>query len=157
MINLLDIVYCFVSKTIPFKGDIASLRASFIKNGFTEKEISGNHWQYKRGTVLGLDFKYTSSEAMEMLVFLKLSSDELTIRVGNWGFPFEPLLMKKRFIRSLERFSDEITSNGTLFVNNEEIKNIESQSQNKFKYAIIVIVFLLIFGLSFEVFISLYL
>jgi hypothetical protein len=152
MINLIDIVYCFVSKTISFKGDIALLRQSFINNGFLEKEISENHWKYKRGTALGLDFKYANSEAMEILVFLKLSADELTIRVGNWGFPFEPLLMRKRFIRSMERFSDEIASNGTLFVNNEEVKNIESKSQKKFIYAIFVIVFLVLFISFFEAF-----
>jgi len=145
MINLLDIVYCFVSKTIPFNSDISLLRESFINNGFTEKEIGESHWKYKRGAALALDFKYSSSEALEIIVFLKLSDNKLFIRVGNWGFPFEPLLMKKRFTRNLDRFSDEILKNGVLSIDDEEILNIKGEAKNKFKNAIVIIVLAILF------------
>ena len=120
MINPIEIVWCYVSKTIPFSGEIEALRNSFLENGFSEKEITLNKWKYTRGASLGLDFKYSKSEAMQVQVVVEFSNGELNISVGNWGFPFEPLLMKKRFIRTLERISNEVSNNGQLLVDHAE-------------------------------------
>ena len=98
----LDIVYCYVSDQIFFDGDFSKLQNSFRNSGFKEKRISDTIWKYTRGSAFALEFNY-DSEALQMQVFLeKLGSETLSIKVGNWGFPFEPLLMKKRFKRNLQ-------------------------------------------------------
>ena len=98
----LDIVYCYVSDQIFFDGDFSKLQNSFRNSGFKEKRISDTIWKYTRGSAFALEFIY-DSEALQMQVFLeKLGSETLSIKVGNWGFPFEPLLMKKRFKRNLQ-------------------------------------------------------
>ncbi len=127
----LDIVYCYVSETIPFSGDLDRLRKSFIANGFKEKQIDDTAWKYERGSSLALEFNY-DSEAIQMQVFLKQSRfGEITVKVGNWGFPFEPLLMKNRFKKNLERMVREIITYGKLDVDEDEVQAIKLDAKIK--------------------------
>ena len=108
--SLLDVVYCYVTETIPFNGDFSKLRKSFKESGYKEKQVSDTTWKYTRGARVALEFNY-NSEAIQMQVFLERTDQEnLSIKVGNWGFPFEPLFMKKRFKKNLQRIVNDISN-----------------------------------------------
>ena len=125
-----EIFCCYVAERISIPIDLARLRESFVENGFVEKECGKNKWLYKRGAALALEFDY-SAETIEMQVFLEVIGHELEIRVGNRGFPFEPLMMKPRFQKNLERYVNEISENGYLRINPVEVKDIKTQAESK--------------------------
>jgi len=138
--SLLEIVYCYVTETIPFVGDFSKLKESFKDCGYKEKQISETVWKYTRGPGLALEFNY-DSEAIQMQVFLERPNQEnLSIKVGNWGFPFEPLLMKKRFKKNLQKIVDDISAFQILEINEEEIRKIEQDGKKKKRSAIYLLV-----------------
>ena len=129
--SLLDVVYCYVTETIPFNGDFLKLRKSFRENGYKEKQVSDTTWKYTRGASLALEFNY-NSEAIQMQVFLERTDQgNLSIKVGNWGFPFEPLLMKKRFKRNLQRIVNDILNFQELKINKKESQKILQDAKKK--------------------------
>jgi len=132
--NLKEIVYCYVSETISMPEDLPRLRESFTKNGFSEKEINPRKWLYKRGAAIGLEFNY-DSEAIQMQVVLEEIDDSLKVSVGNWGFPFEPLMMKKRFKKNLAKIVNQISISGALEYNPKEVVEIKEFGQSKKKLA----------------------
>jgi hypothetical protein len=134
-VSLLDIVYCYVTETVPFNGDLERLRKSFIANGFKEKQLNDSTWKYERGSSFALEFDY-GAETLQMQVFLtQTQPNEVNLRVGNWGFPFEPLLMKKRFIKNLDRMATEIRTYGKLDVDEDEIQSIKLDAEIKHRAA----------------------
>ena len=149
--NLKEIVYCYVSDTVSLPSDLAKLRKSFTDNNFSEKEIHPNKWLYKRGAGLALEFNY-NSEAPEMQVIIENIGNDLQISVGNWGFPFEPLLMKKRFQRNLERIVNQISDNGVLENNPKESNQITELAKKKKKSALLLIGFVTICWVFLEVY-----
>ena len=147
--SLLDIVYCYVTATIPFSGDFTRLRGSFRESGFREKQISETRWKYTRGAVLAFEFNY-SSETTQMQIYLERPDQEhLSIKVGNWGFPFEPLLMKKRFQHNLRRIVNDISTYQELHVEKGEIKKIEKDAEKKNRYALIALAIFIIYYYEF--------
>jgi hypothetical protein len=110
--RLIEIVHCYVPKTIiGFYGDINELESKFINAGFTRLKLNGDKLVLTRGDSIVPTFDY-DSEAIEMRVIIeKIGNEQLKISVGNSGFPFEPLLMKKKFIRNLESYVRQIKSN----------------------------------------------
>lgn len=118
--SIKEIVHCYVSQSVSAPEDIDKLRASFVENGFREKLLGESKWLYKRGASVALEFNYRS-EAIEMQVILEKIGDRLKISVGNWGFPFEPLLMKPRFLSNLSDFAAQIETAGQLSVNRAEV------------------------------------
>jgi hypothetical protein len=136
--NIKEIVCCYVSKIVPMPDDFSKLRESFIRNEFSEKEITATKWTYKRGAGLALEFNY-DSESNEMHVVLEHIDDQLKISVGNWGFPFEPLLMKKRFQKNLELLVSQITQNGELDYAPKESQEIVKQAKRKRNIALVFI------------------
>lgn len=146
--SLKEIVHCYVSKTTPIPSDMDALRASFVGNGFREKTLKEGKWLYKRGAPLALEFDY-NSEAIEMQVILEKLGNELKISVGNWGFPFEPLLMKQRFERNLSVIARQIESQGHLSINRKQFaKNAELSKKkgNDAKVILLVAVILAVAG-----------
>ena len=137
--NIKEIVYCYVSDIVEAPSDMKGLRESFVANGFIEKEISPSKFLYKRGASLALEFNY-DSEAIEMQVILEKSGKDLRISVGNWGFPFEPLMMKRRFQRNLSLIVEAIRSNGIL-PKNREANKIVKEAESKKKAAISLILY----------------
>jgi len=138
IMNLKEIVYCYVSKTTSVPSDMDTLRASFVENGFRERTLNESKWLYKRGAPLALEFNY-NSEAIEIQVILEKLGNELEISVGNWGFPFEPLLMKRRFERNLSVITDQIETQGRLSVNCEEVTKKAELSKRKGSTAKVVL------------------
>ncbi|MCP4489408.1 MAG: hypothetical protein GY820_19165 [Gammaproteobacteria bacterium] len=134
-----EIVCCYVSKIIPMPDDLPRLRKSFTENMFSEKEINPNKWQYKRGAALALEFNY-NSEAIEMQVILESVGNKLRVSVGNWGFPFEPLMMKKRFQKNLDEITNQISKNGVLDHDRNKSQEINRLAQEKKRSAWVYIV-----------------
>ena len=151
--NIKEIVYCYVSKTIPMPDDFSKLRKSFVRNEFSEKELNTTKWLYKRGAALALEFNY-GSDSIEMQVILEHVDGELKISVGNWGFPFEPLMMKKRFNKNLELFVEQITLNGVLDHSPKESQQIVKQAKRKKNSALILIAIAVISMVAYEIFIK---
>jgi len=139
--SLKCIISCYEEKTIPLKEDnVDELIDSFVKNGFTAKKLSDTRYVFKRGAQFAFNFNY-SSDSMAMNVFLDFLPDrKLKIKVGNSGFPFEPLLMRKRFQKNLERYAKEIQYNGKLSVSEVEIKSIKFKSRLQFILAVTVLI-----------------
>lgn len=140
--SLRDIVYCYVSETIAAPKSIAVLRQSFTENGFSEKVLSENKWLYKRGAPFALEFDY-GSEAIEVQVILERLGDNLIISVGNWGFPFEPLLMKRRFRRQLQTIVEQVNFEGALKHEPQkakEIRDLSKRKSNAAKIALLLVV-----------------
>jgi len=148
-VHIKEIVHCYVSETIPMPNDFVKLQASFVNNCFTEKEINSNKWSYKRGAALAFEFNY-SSEAIEMEVILEVVENQLRISVGNWGFPFEPLLMKKRFKKNLNTIVQQLSQNGCLDQNIEESEKILDEAKSKKKSALFIIVLIAILFVVIE-------
>ena len=142
-----EIICCYVSDTVVAPLDMKRLRESFIANGFKEKEISPSKFKYKRGASLALEFNY-DSEAIEMQVMLEKVGKDLCVSVGNWGFPFEPLMMKRRFQRNLSLIVEAIRSNGAL-PESDEVKEIEKDAKNKNRAAISLITYSLLGALVY--------
>ena len=128
--KLKEIVSCYVSKRVPKPHDMQQLRQSFVDNGFSEKEVSPQEWLYKRGAPIALEFDY-SSEAIEIQVILKDLGEALDVSVGNWGFPFEPLMSKKRYQATLEKVVQEIAKDGILTHDAEEASEVAALSTRK--------------------------
>jgi hypothetical protein len=133
--KLKEIVYCYVDKTLSIPEDMKALRESFEKNGFVQKELSPNKWMFKRGAAFALEFNY-NSEAIEMQVILEIVDGRLKVSVGNWGFPFEPLMMKNRFRKNLEEIASQISTSGQLEHQPEKTKVLEAQAKSKAKMAV---------------------
>lgn len=147
----LDIVYCYVSDQIFFDGDFSKLQSSFRNSGFREKRISDNIWKYTRGSAFALEFNY-DSEVPQMQVFLeKLDSETLSIKVGNWGFPFEPLLMKNRFKKNLQQIKGDIEKYQLLTTDNQNLERIKKEAKNKNMSAIIFLTITVTFSIIFYV------
>ncbi|MCC3860063.1 hypothetical protein [Pseudemcibacter aquimaris] len=153
--SLIEIISCYVSDNVEFDGDFSRLRKSFISNGFSEKQINQEIWKFKRGASLALEFNY-NSEALQMNVFLrKINNKCIEVKVGNSGFPFEPLMMKKRFKKNLEKIIGEITEHGELITNDDAVNEISEDSKTKNGLAIKFIM-IIIFAVLGQVFWKLY-
>lgn len=128
--SIKDIVHCYVKSVVPAPQDMAALRDSFIENGFCEKYVTANKWLYKRGAPVALEFDY-GSEAIQIQVILEHIGKDLSISVGNWGFPFEPLLMKPRFKRQLASIVEQVNLNGVLTCDPKRVEEISQLSKQK--------------------------
>lgn len=128
--KLKEIVHCYVSERIPKPRDLTRLRQSFIDNGFSESEVNPKKWRFKRGAPVALEFDY-NSEVIEIQVILEDLDDALVVSVGNWGFPFEPLMSKKRYEATLERVVQQISENGILAHDAGEVSRVAVLSNRK--------------------------
>ncbi|MHA7879226.1 MAG: hypothetical protein ACX931_05530 [Saccharospirillum sp.] len=128
--KLREIVCCYISRDVVAPKDMNALRKSFTDNGFREKVLCDNRFLYKRGAPIALEFNY-DSEAIEVQVILERAGDQLKISVGNWGFPFEPLMMKGRFERTVVGIAAEITDHGRLEYNPEQAAHVAALSKEK--------------------------
>ena len=70
---------------------------------FASKDKSG----YKRGKQVALSLDYDSN-SLEVKAWIEEGSSEIIVSVGNSGFPFEPMLAKKRFQKIADQLSDYV-------------------------------------------------
>lgn len=148
--KLIEIVSCYVTDEVKFSGDFSRLKQSFISNGFKEKKLNDNTWKYTRGAGLAFEFNY-NSESLQMNVILKrLNNEHVEIKVGNSGFPFEPLMMKKRFKSNLKKIIHEISENGELITDKATVNNIKQDSKAKRNLALTILLISLAFSVYFS-------
>ena len=126
--KMLEIVSCWIDRTVAYSGDVNTLRRSFAAAGFREVSATSDTWRFKRGAAVGLTFNY-GSEALEVQVYLKkLDGERVRLSIGNWGFPFEPFLAKKRFTRLADRFARDIEESGKVQPTPDEATVVSSQA-----------------------------
>ena len=133
--KLKEIFSCYVRKRIPMPPDFPRLRQSIVENGFSEEKVSPEKWRYKRGAQVALEFDY-NSEALEIQIILRDLGDSLIVAVGNWGFPFEPLMSKGRYEATLEKVLQQISVDGALAHNPTEVATVAALSKQKTKLAL---------------------
>ena len=131
-VRLVEIVSCWEERTIPPGQDRALIEASLGKAGFVRMSSSQATTRFRRGSAVGgLDY---NSEGLEVQLRVTSSRDgSISIKVGNWGFPFEPLLMKPRFRRLADRIASDIEEHGCLVVEPNEAEEVEvaiAETQN---------------------------
>jgi len=121
-----QIVSCWVTRTVQPTNSINAMVASLHKAGFrTTKEYAGQKVFLKRGSQVG-GFDY-DSEGLEVQVILEPSRNgDIAIHVGNWGFPFEPLLMRDRFRRLADRIENDIRTHGYFVPAPGEVEAVEA-------------------------------
>lgn len=108
--RLKEIVSCYPSKS--FKGnrtEFESLverfesKANSFECDWKRKEKSPDKIEFKKGKSISLTFDYSGTNLEVQVIFeFHEEKNEITIAAGNWGFPFEPLLSKKRYLKLLE-------------------------------------------------------
>jgi len=92
-----DIVYCYVETTVDDKKKASKyLEKKFNNSGWKEK-IRGNKKIYTKGAKVKFTFDYIEGGLEIQVILKKMPNNKLLIKVGNLGFPFEPLLAKKRY------------------------------------------------------------
>lgn len=148
-VKLKEILSCYVSERVPKPRDLVRLRQSFIDNGFSETEVSSQEWRYKRGAPVALEFDY-NSEAIEIQILLKDLGETLLVSVGNWGFPFEPLMSKKRYQATLARVVREIDRHGMLTHDAGEASRAAALAARKRNEALWAVVFIALAAVLFR-------
>ena len=118
--KLKEIVSCYLTKTYEcdketfvevialFHGHANTLEADWRK--YTK---SADKVVFKKGPSVALTFDYSGPKGEVQAVF-EYDPDErrLKLSVGNWGFPFEPLMSKKRYRKLLENIHSFIVESG---------------------------------------------
>ncbi len=136
-----DIVSCWITRSLPPGNALDTIVHSLHEAGFsTAKQKGSDRVRLKRGSQVG-GFAY-DSEGLEVQVIVEHDANgDLTIHVGNWGFPFEPLLMKDRFRRLADRLERDIRTHGRVLPasnENDEVEAAKTQTRsNAIKIALI--------------------
>ena len=77
---------------------------------FTESE---DKVVFKKGASVALTFDYSGSELEVQVIFeYDSNAQQLMLSVGNWGFPFEALMSKTRYLELLENIHSFIVESG---------------------------------------------
>ena len=115
-----EIVSCFVSSSYrcapeQFGQLVAAFeeRANPFERDWRRVEETAKRVVFKKGAAVSATADYDGPVAEVQAVF-ELDTDQktLTLTVGNRGFPFEPLLAKKRYQRLLERIGQFLEASG---------------------------------------------
>lgn len=129
--KLREIVSCWASQELPCNTDLASVRESLVDIGFEVSRIGKDgQIRLKRGTPFGgFDFE---SEGLEVQVILEPEKGGRApkMHVGNWGFPFEPFLMKRRFENLSERFAGDINRHQGVVAKENELEDVRTDMKN---------------------------
>ena len=126
--HLKEIMSCWIQREVPFEGSLEALVSSMEQAGFREVAQKGSTRRFKRGAAVGGTFDY-DGEALEVQVHLTPQSDgSVRLKVGNYGFPLEPLLMKRRFERLCARLATDIQERGVLTIEPGEAEAAQAQA-----------------------------
>ena len=109
--RLKEIVSCYPSKS--FTGNRNEFEdlvkrfentANSFECDWKRKEKTPNRIEFRKGRSISLTFDY-SKPNLEVQVIFNFDEEKnlIEIAVGNWGFPFEPMLSKKRYMQLLDR------------------------------------------------------
>ena len=118
--RLKEIVSCYLTKS--YRCNRATYDA--LIQMFERKSSSfGQNWKkqvksagkvlFKTGAPVALTFDYSGSKLEVQVIFeYDDGKDQMKLSVGNWGFPFEPLLSKKRYSEMLAKIHGFIIDSG---------------------------------------------
>ncbi|MDP0490677.1 MAG: hypothetical protein Q7Q71_06480 [Verrucomicrobiota bacterium JB023] len=108
--RLREIVFCYPSRS--FRGsrtdfeDLVErfeIKANPFERDWRRKDKSSDRIEFKKGRGVSLTFDYSNSNLEVQVIFeFDEQKNEIVISAGNWGFPFEPLLSKKRYLKLLD-------------------------------------------------------
>ena len=122
MMKLKEIVSCYLTKSYKCDratyGEIVDLfeeKANTFEDDWRKHTKSDDKVVFKKGAAIALTFHYSRPIA-EVQVFFEYDeqSEEMKLSVGNSGFPFEPLLSKKRYLVLLEKIHSFIVESGKI-------------------------------------------
>ncbi len=132
--SLKELVSCWVARDVAGDVSLAQLRDSLLAIGFhVAAEEPGQRVKLKRGSMFG-GFDY-QSEGLEVQVILAANGDGIRLWVGNWGFPPEPLLMKKRFRRLADRLQHDFAQYGAAQQSAEERQAVDTDIRANRQFA----------------------
>ncbi len=118
--KLKEIVSCYLTKT--YKSDretfeeLVSLfqdKSNTFEEDWQKFTKSEDRVIFKKGTPVSLTFDYSGAK-LEVQVIFEFNEQEnhMKLSVGNWGFPFEPLMSKNRYLQLLESIHGFIVETG---------------------------------------------
>lgn len=113
------------------------VESSLREVGFSRvKRYPGGAVRLKRGSrVGGFDLQ---SEGHEVQAVLESRPRGLRIHVGNWGFPGEVQMMRKRFERLAGRLQQDIAAHGALVPRDNEAREVAEQASGQRREAVII-------------------
>ena len=116
--NLLDILYCYPERRFlctdsQFQAalDLFEKRAETLGQVWNEEPETRNRIFFTKGDKVAFTLDYQSERlAIEVVYEYFPVQRQLRVAVGNWGFPFEPLLSKPRYLRLLSELCRDLES-----------------------------------------------
>ena len=120
--KLKEIVSCYLTKSYKCDratcGEIVDLfaeKANPFEEDWRKHTKSDDKVVFKKGATISLTFHY-SGPIPEVQVIFEYDEQrkEMELSAGNSGFPFEPLLSKKRYLALLEKIHSFIVESGKI-------------------------------------------
>jgi len=120
MMKLKEIVSCYLTKTYGCDkttfDEVVSIfheQANTFEADWRRFTKTDDKVVFKKGASVALTFDYSGSK-LEVQVIFEYDQDErqLKLSVGNWGFPFEPLMSKTRYLELLESIHSFVIETG---------------------------------------------
>jgi len=118
--KLKEIVSCYLTKTYDCDkeafGEVVALfhaHANTFEDDWRRFTNSGDKVVFKKGSAVSLTFDYSGTK-LEVHVIFEHDPElsQMKLSVGNWGFPFEPLMSKTRYLELLENIHGFIVETG---------------------------------------------
>ncbi|NQZ58276.1 MAG: hypothetical protein HRT88_12525 [Lentisphaeraceae bacterium] len=120
--NLEEILYCYISKDYHCSKktftEIVALfcdHANAFETDWRKFTKSEQKTVFKKGAAVSFGFDYSGSKMEVQVIFEHdRQNEKLRLSVGNWGFPFEPLLSKGRYTKLFDQIHAFISEGGRL-------------------------------------------
>lgn len=118
--KLKEIVSCYLTKcyhcdraTYDALVQMFEDRSNVFEEDWEKRVKSDTKVVFKKRAPVALTFDY-SGEKLEVQVVFEYDDQkhEMKLSVGNWGFPFEPLISKKRYLELVEKIHGAIIETG---------------------------------------------
>ncbi|MFC1800460.1 hypothetical protein ACFLYT_00210 [Nanoarchaeota archaeon] len=113
---LKDIVHCYVESIIDDRKNASEYLEKKFNDAGWKENIKQNKKIYTKGSKLKFTFDYVGDKLEIQIILEKISDSKLKIKVGNWGFPFEPLLAKKRYREVHDGLIQELKEKKLIYV-----------------------------------------
>lgn len=118
--KLKEIVSCYLTKTYDCDKDsfdeVVALfhdHANTFEADWRKFTKSEDKVVFKKGSSVSLTFDYSGTKLEVQVIFEHdPEQGQMKLSVGNWGFPFEPLMSKTRYLELLENIHSFIAGSG---------------------------------------------
>ena len=118
--KLKEIVSCYLTKAYDCDketfDEVVSLfsdHANTFEADWRKFTKSEDKVVFEKGSSVALTFDYSGAK-LEVQVIFEYNAEErqMKLSVGNWGFPFEPLMSKTRYLDLLENIHTFVVETG---------------------------------------------